>query len=92
MHSFWSADGHELFYESPDGRIQIVDYIVKGGALEAGRPRVWSSRPLQNVFKSNLALAPDGKHFAAFEPLETKSVPHIGFLLNIADELKRRLP
>jgi serine/threonine-protein kinase len=92
MFSNWSGDGHELFYESPDGRIQVVDYVVKGGALEAGKPRVWSSRPLQNVFKSNLALAPDGEHFAAFEPLETKSLPHIGFLLNIADELKRRLP
>jgi Tol biopolymer transport system component/predicted Ser/Thr protein kinase len=92
MFAFWSPDGHEIFYESPDGRIQIVDYVVKAGALEAGKPRVWSSRPLQNVFKSNLALAPDGRHFAAFEPLETKSAPHIGFLLNIADELKRRLP
>jgi Tol biopolymer transport system component/predicted Ser/Thr protein kinase len=92
MHSFWSADRHELFYESPDGLIRIVDYVVKNGVLEAGKPRVWSSRPLQNVFKSNLALAPDGKHFAAFEPVESKSVPHIGFLLNIVDELKRRLP
>lgn len=92
MHAFWSPDGRRLFYESADNRIQVVDYIVKGDALEAGKPRVWSSRPLQNVFKSNLALAPDGKHFAAFEPLETKSVPHIGFLLNVADELKRRLP
>jgi serine/threonine-protein kinase len=92
MFASWSPNGHELFYENSDGRIQIVDYVVKGGALEAGKPRVWSSRPLQNVFKSNLALAPDGKHFAAFEPLETRSMPHIGFLLNIADELKRRLP
>ena len=92
MFSSWSPDGHELFYESPDGRIRVVDYVAKGGALEAGKPRVWSSWPLQNVFKSNLALAPDGKHFAAFEPLETKSAPHIGFLLNVVDELKRRLP
>jgi serine/threonine-protein kinase len=92
MFSFWSPKSHELFYESLDGRIQIVDYTVNGGAFEAGKPRVWSSRPLQKVFKSNLALAPDGKHFAAFEPLETKIVPHMSLLLNIADELKRRLP
>jgi Tol biopolymer transport system component len=92
MHAYWSPNGREIFYESPDNRIRVVDYVVKGGALEAGKPRVWSSRPLQNVFKSNLAMAPDGKHFAAFEPLETKSVLHIGFLLNIVDELKRRLP
>ncbi len=92
MFASWSPDRHELFYESPEGRIHVTDYAVKGGAFEAGKPRVWSSRPLQNVFKSNLALAPDGKHFAAFEPLQTKSAPHIGFLLNVADELKRRLP
>src|SRR5205807_217796 len=66
MYSNWSANGHEFFYESLDGRIQIVDYAVKGGAFEAGKPRVWSSRQLQNVFKANLTLAPDGKHFAAF--------------------------
>ena len=39
-----------------------------------------------------MTIAPDGKHFAVFEPLETgKATPKVALLMNFLDELKRRL-
>lgn len=82
-----------VYFESLDNRIQVVDYTVKGSSFEAGKPRQWWGRHLQNVFKSNFTLAPDGKHIAIFEPPDAgKTAPRVGVLLNFLDELKRRLP
>jgi hypothetical protein len=93
MFAAWSSNDRELYYESLDSRIQVVDYAVKGASFEAGKPRQWSSRQLQDVFKSNFALAPDGKTLAIFEaPAAGSTSPHVGVLLNLLDELKRRLP
>jgi serine/threonine-protein kinase len=92
MFPSWSPNSGDLYFESPDTHIQAVGYVVKGDSFEAGKPRVWSDRRLQSIFKSNLALAPDGKHFAVFEASEAKVAPHVGFLLNFADELRRKLP
>jgi serine/threonine-protein kinase len=92
MFPSWSPNSGDLYFESPDTHIQAVGYVVKGDSFEAGKPRVWSDRRLQSIFKSNLALAPDGKHFAVFEASEAKVAPHLGFLLNFGDELRRKLP
>jgi Tol biopolymer transport system component/predicted Ser/Thr protein kinase len=93
MWAMWAPKGGPLYYEDLDGHIHVVDYSVNGTSFEAGKPRLWSDRQLQRVFKSNIALAPDGKHFAVFEPVEGgKTAPKVAVLLNFLDELKRRLP
>jgi len=93
MWAMWAPKGGPLYYEDLDGHIHVVDYSVNGTSFEAGKPRLWSDRQLQKVFKSNIALAPDGKHFAVFEPVEGgKTAPKVAVLLNFLDELKRRLP
>jgi serine/threonine-protein kinase len=93
MFAAWAPKGGQLYYERLDGHIQVVDYSVNGTTFEAGKPRLWSNRQLQNIFKSNETIAPDGKHFAVFEPLETgKAAPNVALLMNFLDELKRRLP
>lgn len=67
--------------------------MLKGASFEAGKPRQWSARQLQNIFKSNYAIAPDGKRFAVFEAPDLGKVPpRVGLLLNFLDELKRKLP
>ena len=92
MFPAWAPNGHQLFFEGPDSRIQVVDYVAKGASFEAGTPRQWSSRRLQNVFKGNFAVAPDGK-IAIFEaPDAGKTAPRVSVLLNFIDELKRKLP
>ena len=93
MFAAWSPSRRELYYEGLDNRIQVVDYAVRGASFEAGKPRQWSGRQLQNVFKSNFTLSPGGKGIAIFEaPEGSKTPPRVGVLLNVLDELKRRLP
>jgi Tol biopolymer transport system component/tRNA A-37 threonylcarbamoyl transferase component Bud32 len=93
MFAAWSPTGSQLYFEGPDNRIQVVDYVAKGGSFEAGKPRPWSERQLQPVLKSNFTVAPNGKGIAIFEaPNDDGKPPRVGVLLNFLDELKRRLP
>jgi serine/threonine-protein kinase len=96
LYGLWSNNGHELFYESADRRIMVVDYAVKGDSFVPGKPRVWSDRQIFFPGTSNLDLAPDGKRFAVLvltesAPGEGSSV-HVTMLQNFFDELKRRVP
>ncbi len=60
----WSRNGRELFYLSPENRIMVSDFVVRGGSFVASKPRLWSSQQLLTVGYTNLDLAPDGKRFA----------------------------
>jgi serine/threonine-protein kinase len=96
LYGIWSNNGRELFYETLDYRIMVVDYTVTGDSFVPGKPRLWSEKRLSYPGNSNLALAPDGKRFAVFpmpeaEGLE-KGTVHVTFLQNFIDELRRRIP
>ncbi len=97
IYSFWSRDGRELYFMSPDNHIMVAEYTAKGDSFEAGKPRVWSETPIRetNAVLPALDLAPDGKRFAVLPrsevAAETGSV-HVTFLLNFFDELRRRAP
>ena len=43
---FWSRNGRELFYETADNRIMVVDYSVDGVSFVPGKPRLWSDKQL----------------------------------------------
>ena len=89
----WSRSGSDIFFVNPDNRLQVVTYTVSGTSIEVGKQRQWSAVKLQNVAKSNFAVAPDGKHLAVFEAADSgKGPPRVGVLLNFVDELKRKLP
>ena len=94
--AFWSKNGRELFYETIDHRIMAVDYTVKGNSFMPGKPKLWSDRQLFYTGSSSLELAPDGKRFLVFQPVETtpgeKGSVHVTMLLNFFDELQRRIP
>ncbi|HEY1494753.1 MAG TPA: DPP IV N-terminal domain-containing protein [Candidatus Solibacter sp.] len=96
IYALWSKTGRELFYESADGRIMVLDYSVDGDAFVPGNPRLWSKAPVFQTGVSNLDLAPDGKRFAVLTAPEAaayaKGSVHVTFLLNFFDELKRRMP
>ena len=70
---------------------------ASGESFTAGKPHEWSKAPiyLTGVFQ-DFDLFPDGKRAAIVAlPDETKGGvirPHVNFLLNFSDELKRRLP
>jgi serine/threonine-protein kinase len=93
FYALWSNNGRELFYETADNRIMVVDYSVEGGSFIPGKPRLWSDRQLFSVGTSNLDLAPDGKRFAVLHfPETSKASPRVVFLFNFFDELRRRIP
>jgi eukaryotic-like serine/threonine-protein kinase len=92
----WSPNGHELFYRSPDNRIMVVNYGVRGTEFSAEKPRLWSDRRLfnQGVLPS-FDLAPDGKRFAVVLPRDgdqpRPDASHVTLLLNFFDEVRRRV-
>jgi Tol biopolymer transport system component len=93
----WSPNGRELFYRSPDNRIMVVNYGVRGAEFSADKPRLWSDRRLFNQgVAPTFDLAPDGKRFAVMmlsggdQPLPNQD--HVTLLLNFFDELRRRAP
>lgn len=94
LYGIWSDSGRELFYETADNRIMVVDYTVNGDSFMPGKPRPWSDKRLFYNGTSNLTLAPDGKRFAALLMPEAggqeKGSVHVTFLLNFFDELRRR--
>jgi serine/threonine-protein kinase len=96
LNAFWSKNGQELFYETPDNRIMVVDYTAKGDSFTAGKPRRWCDRMIFNPGARHLDLASDGKHFAVAAAPENagpeKGSVHVVFLLNFFDELRRRIP
>jgi Tol biopolymer transport system component len=96
LYGLWSNNGRELFYETTDNRIMVMDYMVHGDSFVPGKRRLWSDKQLFYTGTQNLDLAPDGKRFAVFALPETapgeKGSVHVTMLLNFFDELKRRIP
>jgi hypothetical protein len=96
MYVIWSNNGRELFYETLDDHIVVVDYTVTGDSFVPAKPRLWSEKRIYYPGSSNLTLAPEGKHFAVVPMPEgagpEKGTVHVTFLQNFLDELRRRIP
>jgi hypothetical protein len=96
LYVIWSNNGRELFYETPDNRIMVVDYTANGDSFAFEKPRLWSDKQIFYPGMLNLALHPDGKRFAVFPMPESmageKGPLRVTFLLNFFDELRRRVP
>jgi serine/threonine-protein kinase len=92
LQAFWAPGGHDLFYETLDHRIMILDYTTNGASFVKGRTRVWFGQRIYSPGRSSLDLAPDGKRFAIFRSTEAaESSPRVVFLLNFFDYLQRRI-
>jgi dipeptidyl aminopeptidase/acylaminoacyl peptidase len=94
-YAFWSKDSRELFYETGDNRIMVVDYRVENGSFVPGKARVWYDKPLFNIGSVNLDLAADSRRFVVLSfpeaaPAAKRSV-HVTMLFSFLDELKRRI-
>jgi WD40 repeat protein len=100
---FWSRDGRALYYQTADDRmiIMVAEYTAKGDQFTPGTPRVWSETSIRPMIRSMtpglqpLDLAPDGHRFAVLPrdvAADEKGSVHVTVLLNLFDELHRRLP
>jgi predicted Ser/Thr protein kinase/WD40 repeat protein len=98
--AIWSRNGRELFFETLDNHIMVVNYTTSGNSFTVvGKPHVWSDTQIGGVTGSsiqNYDLAQDGKHFVVFlrekAPVAQSGPLHVTFLLNFFDELRRRAP
>jgi len=95
----WSGNGRQLFYVAQKG-ITVADYTATGDSFTPGKPRLWAPHPILLNYGGGpfqpYALAPDGKRFAVMlypdGTAERQSRLHLTYLLNFADELRRRVP
>ena len=91
----WSPDARQLYYESGDNRIMVVDCSIRGDSFEASKARVWSEYRTRGIVAAyDLTLAPDGKRGVVLGPTQTtgaNAVPATVWL-NFYDELRRRVP
>jgi serine/threonine protein kinase/Tol biopolymer transport system component len=86
IQSRWRADGKELYYIAPDGKMMAVPIAVKDGTLEPGVPavlfqtRIWGGGT--NAFtRQQYDVAPDGR-FLINVTVEGVRTPPITMLLN----------
>jgi serine/threonine-protein kinase len=96
LYAFWSNTRHELFYETPDHRIMVVEYRVDGDVFSPGKPRLWSDHQIFYSGASNVDIAADGKRFAVLAlpqpaPGENTSL-RVTMLLNYREQLNRIMP
>ena len=94
MRPVWSPNGRELFYNTADGRMMIVDYKFSGGSITFSKPRQWSQRKFSDGSNlRNFSLTPDGKRFAIVlldERQVSQQNNEVIFLENLPAELRRR--
>jgi serine/threonine-protein kinase len=92
----FTHDGKQLFYLGSDGHLMVVECQAKGDAFAAGNPRVWMETTLNATGSFEpYDVAPDGKRIVSvprFADNEDKGSVHVELLLNVLDDLRRRIP
>jgi dipeptidyl aminopeptidase/acylaminoacyl peptidase len=69
----WRADGKELFYLSPDRRVESVEVKAVGATFEIGSPRTLFEAPVDAaavIATNRFDVSPDGQRFLVNAPAE----------------------
>jgi len=93
IYPVWSRNGRQLFYRSPDRHVMAVNYVIRGGSFVADQPRLWSPRRLGvGAGLPSFDVAADGSRVVGiFESEDSQPETHLRVLLNVAEELRRRV-
>jgi Tol biopolymer transport system component len=94
----WSRDGRDLFFQGGKDSIELMvaSYTARGDSFAASQAHPWSPKALQALLLSGYGfdIAPDGKRSVVVMPapgaVAADRPTHVTFLLNFADELRRR--
>jgi Tol biopolymer transport system component len=89
----WSRNGRELLFQGADGRVMITEYTAPGESFHSGKPHPWSPAKIVVGAFPSFDLHPDNQRLMvtlAPEEENTGDV-HAIFVLNFADELRRRV-
>ena len=81
----WRADGKELYYVSPDGKLMAVPIAVHGDSIEPGRPVVLFQMHMaggaDSYSRENYDVAKDGR-FLIETLLDDVAMPPLTLVLN----------
>jgi serine/threonine-protein kinase len=95
VYPVFSPKGRDLFYRTEDGLVMVASYTVKDNAFVADPPRLFSEKRLANLpLNGSYDVGSDGRIVGLFplqEPLSGRTQNHVTFLLNFADEIRRRV-
>jgi hypothetical protein len=85
----WRADGTEMFYTTPGGRMMAVDLHPVGGEFQFEPAHMlFQTRPIPDTW--NLYdVSPDGQRFLLNLPLEWSSAAPITVVTNWTEKLKQ---
>ena len=93
---FWSRDGHELFFCTPDARQVLTVPVQSGRSIVAGRPHTLFDFFIAPSSGGNrpIDMAPDGRFLIIRGGQTDGAAPpsNIIFVQNWAEELKRLVP
>ena len=68
MRPHWSRDGREIFFQTNDHKLMVVD-VRAGSTFEAGIPRSIPSPPIKRVLPYQYDISPDGKRILVNSPV-----------------------
>jgi Tol biopolymer transport system component len=93
IYPVWARNGRQLFYRSADRHVMVANYVVRGSSFTADEPHAWAGRRLGVAGGlPSFDVAPDGSRVVGiFESEESKPETHLRVVLNVADELRRRV-
>jgi serine/threonine-protein kinase len=95
VYPVFSPNGRDLFYRTEDGRVMVASYVVKDNAFAVDPPRAFSEKRLANLLLfGSYDVSSDGRIAGLFpleEPQSERTQNHVTFLLNYADEIRRRV-
>ena len=52
MYALWAGNRRELFYQTGDHRIMVLDYKVEGDSFLPGKPHAWYDQPPAGVTRA----------------------------------------
>jgi len=94
--SRWSSNNRELFYRTDNQEIMVATYAAKGSEFSVRSRRRWTeTRLADSGVLANFDLSPEGDRILALVPAmtadEQQAQNHVTFMLNFADDLRRRV-
>jgi serine/threonine-protein kinase len=94
----WSPARRQLFFQTGDGRMMVVDFDVKDGRFVSSKPHQWTGAKLSELrgWIRDYDVASDGKRLVAFPGRDDSDASHrsahVNFVFNFFEEVKRQLP
>jgi hypothetical protein len=85
----WRADGREIFYSTPNGKLMAAEVAVNGTSIEVGAVKALDF-PVANFLFYLYDVSADGQRFLVAAPIDQKSVVPLTLVQNWTALLKKK--